>query len=277
MTGSALKREIASRVWDLQRFGLTPSKLRARLKPKAGHPTLCNSLPKSGTHLLERALCLHPDLYRKLQPTLRNANLAARGGLAGVLAKSRPGQVLVAHLPFGIEDRDALRVSGTASIAMVRDPRDIVVSMVHYIPKRKRHPFYELFGSETDFSARLRLAIRGSSQHGLISIGERLRRFEGWLDEADLVVRFEDLVGPTGGGDAATQTETIAAICKTAGVDGSEPRVAAIARRLVSTDSPTFRAGRAGSWGEAFESEHETLFAESVGPLMGRFGYSYAT
>ena len=56
--------------WDLKRFGMTPDKIWRR----RGRPDLpkifCVSVPKSGTHLLERVLCLHPRLYRKFMSTL---------------------------------------------------------------------------------------------------------------------------------------------------------------------------------------------------------------
>ena len=56
--------------WDLQRFGLTPDKLPRRVHNPQAPPVFLISIPKSGTHLLERALCLHPLLYRRLERTL---------------------------------------------------------------------------------------------------------------------------------------------------------------------------------------------------------------
>ncbi|GAH00802.1 unnamed protein product [marine sediment metagenome] len=47
---------------------------------------MCVSLPKSGTHLLERALCLHPNVYRKFIGTLEDRRLRDKRKLYKMLA-----------------------------------------------------------------------------------------------------------------------------------------------------------------------------------------------
>jgi len=56
-------------LWNARRFGITPDKWSARLFPKEIR-LMTISIPKTGTHLLERVICLHPVFYRRIMKTL---------------------------------------------------------------------------------------------------------------------------------------------------------------------------------------------------------------
>jgi hypothetical protein len=268
-----LPRRGAALLWDAQRFGLTPRGLRLRLRSAPGSPLLCNSLPKAGTHLLERALCLHPEVHRKLLPTITEGNLHRWGDLGHVLDSLRARQVAVAHLPYTgghaahLEGRDAV------AIMLVRDPRDVAVSTAHYIATQRGHQFHTLFAGLPDVAARVRVALLGSASGGFISMAERLAQFAGWLDAAHLVVRFEELIGARGGGDDVTQRATLTNLFRTAGVADDPATVSAVAARLFSDASPTFRRGAAGAWVDSVSPELNAAFVAEAGPLLDRFGY----
>jgi len=233
----------------------------------------CVSIPKSGTHLLERALCLHPELYRKLVPTVSGENVGRLGGLTGLLGRMRPGQVVVSHLRHSEDAERALARAGVRGLFMVRDPRDILVSQIHYATSRADHRTHDLFASLPDERARLRAAIVGDPAGPLPSIAERLSYFQGWLSSDLLLVRFEDLVGPAGGGSADRQRDLIRRIFEHVGVEADERRVEAVTRRLFSSDSPTFRSGQVGSSGRFFDDELERLLRETVGDGAAPYGY----
>jgi hypothetical protein len=255
--------------WTAERFGLTPRKLLAR-GASALPKVLCVSLPKAGTHLVERALCLHPRLYRKIVPTLNPANVGQRGGLAGLLASLRPGQVLLAHLPFDPSSPELLEREGVKALFVVRDPRDIVVSLAHYIGARGDHPLHSAYAGR-DVRARIELAILGDSEARppAPSIESLLAGFAGWLESGALVVRFEDLVGERGGGDAGAQARTVDAVYAHLGLESS-PELAA---RTFSDLSPTFRKGSIGQWREHFDPELEALLEREAGRWMEVYGY----
>lgn len=259
--------------WTLERFGLSPRKLVRRLRPDGAPAVFCVSIPKSGTHLLERALCLHPALYRKAIPTVSDENIERWHGLDGLLGRIRSGQVVMSHLRYRAGYQDALARRRTRSIFMVRDPRDIVVSQVHYVSKRGDHRLHARFAQEPNVRDRLRLAIVGDAANGLPSIGDRLGYFAGWLDAGCLVVRFEELVGPQGGGERARQRACVAAIFDHVGVPSSEPAVDSVCDRLFSSDSPTFRAGRIGQWPEYLDDELLAELDRVVGGRAAPFGY----
>lgn len=259
--------------WTLERFGLTPSKLWRRIGDAGAPRVLCVSIPKSGTHLLERALCLHPRLYRKLLPTLSNASLRRWGGLDGLLAKVQPGQVIASHLRFEAGLPDVAERRHVPVIFLVRDPRDLVISQVNYVVRRSDHRFNALFAEKTGFRERLELAIAGDPEHRLRSVGARLKVYEGWLRSKALVVRFEDLVGGGGGGDPDRQEETVRAIYRHIEMPVGDAFVARLCGQLFSSESPTFRKGSIGQWRALFDDELEDLFERTSGDIMRSYGY----
>ena len=271
-TLAGLGRSVPRNLWTLERFGLSPGKLRYRISDPGAPRVFMVSIPKAGTHLLERALCLHPQLYRKLLPTIDRADVARRGGFDRLMGSIRPGQVVVSHLRFDQTYGDTLRRRGVHGLFLIRDPHDVVVSQVHYVAKRDDHQFHKLFMARADPREKLRLAITGDATHGLPSIGDRLDYFAGWLDSGCRVVRFEDLVGPGGGGSAEAQEAAVASVFRGIGLATDGPLVGSICRRLFSTDSPTFRKGSIGGWRDAFDPELEQLFDEVVGDRAARYG-----
>jgi hypothetical protein len=260
--------------WTLERFGLTPRKLWDRASHPRAAGVLCVSLPKAGTHLLERAVCLHPDLHRKLLPTIAPVSLKRWDGFDGLLRRIRPGEVVVAHLPFEPAYADALTRSGVRALFVIRDPRDVVLSQVHYTTSFERHRFHEAFAERSSVRDRIRLGITGDPDRGIPSIAERLDRYAGWLDSGCLVVRFEDLVGAGGGGDADVQLRTVSSIYRYLDVDADERLVREISHRLFSSDSPTFRRGAIGQWHDDFDPELTALFDREVGDRLERYGYT---
>ncbi|MBW1804586.1 MAG: hypothetical protein JRJ85_28140 [Deltaproteobacteria bacterium] len=87
-----------------------------------------------------------------------------------------------------------------------------------------------------------------------------------------LKVRFEDLIGPQGGGDSTTQIETIESIYAYLGIAGMD--AAKVAGQIFSKDSPTFRKGQIGSHKEFLSKEQLDKFHRLHGTLLKQYGYS---
>jgi hypothetical protein len=258
---------IARHWWTAERFGLTPRKLAARAAGSGLPRVLVVSLPKAGTHLVERAVCLHPRLYRRLQRTLNPENMGE--GLEGAVRELRPGQVALAHIPF--KDEYPVLLEDVKTIFAIRDPRDIAVSLAHYIGGRGDHPLHFAYTERPDERSRIELAILGDAEARppAPSLESLLAGFSGWLDSGALVVRFEDLIGSRGGGDDATQDLTLRAIYDRVGIE----RPQGLAERLFSSASPTFRKGRIGQWRDSFDPGLEALFEREAGSWMEMYGY----
>jgi Sulfotransferase domain len=265
-------RKIPLNRWTFERFGLDPSGIRLRIANGGAPKVLCVSLPKAGTHLLERAICLHPRLYRKLVPTITGRELRRRGGPDRFFGRLRPGQVVMAHLRYDPLVPDLLATNGVRPVFMIRDPRDVVVSQVRYALGRPDHWAHDLF-TDAPAHAQLRLAIEGDPSRGLRSLADRLDAFSGWLRDDVALVRFEDLIGAEGGGSAERQREVVAAVYRFIGVDADPALVDDVSRRSFSPDSPTFRKGAIGGWRSVFDDELTTLVRDLAGDQIARFGY----
>jgi hypothetical protein len=274
MPGNGASGWLAGRWWTLQRFGLTPRKLLRRSRNPDAHPVLLVSVPKSGTHLLERALCLHPSLYRRLAPTLLRRSIDRRwGGLDGLATRLRGGQVAVAHLRFREDYPEVLARHGVRTLFMVRDPRDVLVSLVHFAPGRKDFAPGRVYAQQPELKDRIRTAIVGKPEEKIPSIADRLDQYRGWLDSGALVVRFEDLVGASGGGDPERQVELLAGIYRHIGVPSNEELLRKIQGKVFSSASPTFRSGAIGQSKSAFDDDLEELFQRTAGQVAAAYGY----
>ena len=263
-------------LWDARRFGVAPSKWHARLANRSEPRIVCVTVPKSGTHMLERALCLHPRLYRPVLPTIHSENLDRYGGLDGLLEGLGAGQGLVTHLHHAPGRAEALRSSGVRTIFMTRDPRDVVVSRVPYLLRETKHVHHRVMAARTDPRERLRLAIEGDAASGMPSVAEVLDRFAGWLEGDALRIRFEDLVGAAGGGSDAVQRSAIEGLYAHLGMDPGEAELERIRRRLFSASSPTFHKGRIGRWRELFDPDLAERFRRVTGERLQRYGYPAA-
>jgi hypothetical protein len=268
-------RSVAGRGWwSLDRFGLTPSKVARRLAPGHGPRVFCISVPKAGTHLLERALCLHPRLSRKLMPTIRSNNIGRFGGLEGVVARLRPGQVVMSHLHFDPTARDVLRAAAIPSIFLIRNPKDMLVSEAFYLASGDtKHRLHPMIAEQASVKDRIMLLLRGDPAHGVVGTGKKLQRYAGWLDSGALVVRFEDLVGSPGGGDDAIKASTLQAIFEHLGLPADDATVDRIAGELFSSKSPTFHRGAIGQWRKYFDPEVLSEFERNAGAAAALYGY----
>ncbi len=256
----------------------------ARFGSLRASPVLfANSFPKSGTHLLTQVL----EGFTRVAP-------AALSGLPAVvmfdgptgqprplnvilrdLDRLRPGDVGYGHLHALPEIVERLCAPGWATFFIYRDPRDVVVSHVHYVtemsPDHVHHAYYRAL---PDFEARLRTSILGRPDLDVPfpDIRARFEPYLGWMDCPEvLALRFEDFI--------THREETLLRVVEHAQARGlSLPLgVDATLRALDSAmdprRSPTFRSGKIGKWREAFTSEMEALFREVAGDLLERLGY----
>jgi sulfotransferase family protein len=148
-------------MWTLDRFGASPRKVPARVLNRREPKVLSVSIPKSGTLLVEWALCLHPRLYRRILPTVKSTDLQRWVNLDHLLCRLRPGQVVVAHLPYEPGYRETIARRGASALFLIRDPRDVVVSEAHYVASTPSHRAHEVFARQPTLRDAHLLVIRG--------------------------------------------------------------------------------------------------------------------
>lgn len=155
-------------------------------------------------------------------------------------------------------------------IVTLRDPRDNCVSSVFYY----KSILNRLLGSNSTFDERLSFTIQFVGFDFYFGPLYFYRRALNLIDHTDpLILRFEDLTGPEGGGSLEAQLETVYTTANRLNIPMTEERAHDIANSLFGS-SPTFRKGEIGSWKEHFTELHKEQFkASGLEEILIRLGY----
>lgn len=236
-----------------------------------------NSLPKAGTNLVAKALLLMGFnerfnlgaqfvLGKRMRSRLRRflCGPIRQGYLVGIdtpvevsrslvdraLDKTDPGCFMTAHVGYTNDILHTLSEKDFVTVLVLRDPRAVLSSFVHYVTKNKahvHHPFFQSLEPED----RYRIALYGGTYGGysLQPLMLRCLSVTPWLEsESTLVLRFEDLVGSKGGGTDESQLEVLSKLSRLVGSDDSVLPV--VAENLFGEGRHTFRKGQIDAWRE---------------------------
>lgn len=243
------------------------------------------SIPKGGTNLLLQVILGIPGMQQ-----IRR-NMVVEGQLTPI----EPGEMGVMHLPYDSKTEELLNDHKVKIVLITRDPRDIAVSLMHFIlnglPSHMLHlPFTQaLLTTES----RLKAIITGLSyQHELSdtvlanellvahggnhypNIDEFISPFLPWLSSPNVChVTYEEL---------ADARNAIAAVGKIVDFLWGDLSKLGIPKGLLATQmlrninpavSPTFRAGRVGDWRKEFTEENKEQFKRVAGERLIELGY----
>ena len=283
------------------------------------HPLFINSIPKSGSHLLTRCISL-TGKYTRLENNLGNfvkKNLDKFDyDKNSFTIRSFPGPILefffslckpcefsFAHLHYNKALEKILLDLNYKQIFIIRDPRDISVSLANHYKKFESYRLYHFFKKIKDFDEKLKYTITGIrnaekderlkyfiriqkfkkalglsyaryTNLNLPSIIWKFKKCNGWLNNANfLTVKFEDLIGEVGGGDLETQIKTIKLILNYLEIEISDELIEYISQNVFWKKSKTFNKGQIGTYRDFFKPEHKKLFKEIAGDLLIRLGY----
>lgn len=198
-----------------------------------------------------------------------------RGWLERRLKKIPEDSVVSAHCLYSPQFDELLREQGMRTVCILRDPRDTAVSHMRYLQERPRHPAFGEYVALKDDRERLMYSIRGGrlGDNVMQSLDERYRSFTGWGREGGAaVVKFEELVGPEGGGDEHAQRDAAQRVADHLGITLDERKLKDVCGQLFGRGR-TFRKGRAGGWREELTEEHREAVKEVAGPLLIELGY----
>ncbi len=259
--------------------------LRWRRLSLSGIPILfANSFPKSGTHLLTQVLQGFPSIGPAVNSGLPavvtyEGDSGRERTSTAILADLRrllPGDIGYGHLHALPEAMELLCREGYAAFFILRDPRDVVVSHVHYVTEIETRHIHHRYYTEVlqDFEQRLRASILGLPDDKIPfpNISQRFAPYLGWLERPEVLsLRFEDFI--------TNRQETLGRVFDHAvrrGFPCAMNRSAALEILTDSIDpqrSPTFRSGKIGGWKSQFSPENKALFKEVAGDLLLRLGY----
>ena len=260
----------------IARIGLCDDSLRAT------PPVLANSVPKSGTHLLDQILEALPgrrNFGEFLSSMTSSFQFRRRSPdeSSAALRTAVPGELVRAHLFFDPAVAAAIAETRYVHYFIYRDPRDVVLSEAHYLRSLNRwHRLHPFFRDAPSLDEAIAISIRGLPEHAeklyYPPIGDRFEQYAGWIGRDDVfAVKFEDLIGPR-------QPELIAAMAEfyvrrsETPVDASELAMAMQAN-VDPGRSHTYRKGRSGGWRERFSPANCVLFEEHAGAVLAKYGF----
>ncbi|OUD10446.1 hypothetical protein BVC71_02795 [Marivivens niveibacter] len=251
--------------WNLRRFGLSPQILKERLLLNTpDHGFFITSQPKSGTHLLERVLCLMPGIYRPIMRTVNEHNLGRYGGFENIAESAIHGRLIVSHLHFHPDWAQKLSQKQVRSFAMTRDPRAMVLSYVHYVQKRADHAEHQRLKNLSVEEA-INLLINEKPEDNGENFITNMNLFAGWTKQPEIFsVRFEDLVGPN-------REKTVVDIANHAGIDLKPEQIDIIVENAFSAASPTFRSGRIDEWKNVLNAKQITKIEDATQSAMSHY------
>ncbi len=258
-----------------------------------------NGPGKSGTHLLSDCLTLMPkvmfsgrhftledfasnddtltpDFY---PPYARPAPLAEER-LTRYMGACAKGMFATAHAPHHETLAAILQRFEFRQILLFRDPRDLIVSYVHFVQTDARHHHHDYFvRGFSDNEARINAVIDGVSaddfaQHPRPGIGTLYAGYLPWLKTPNtIMVRYEDLIGSQAGGSDQVQRETVRAVAEFIDRSPSGAALSDIIERMYSKKSLTYRKGTRGDWRNHFTANNIARFKAAAPDLLEQLGF----
>jgi len=173
-------------------------------------------------------------------------------------------------------------------IILIRDLRDITISATFWVIKSEthrlsHHPWFSYtlpkkimyFINGTDHSIR----SKHPYFHCLPLNVKNVRRFMEWGNY--YIVKFENLIGPNGGGSEETQLTEIYNLAHEVNVTLTPEEAQYIATNLFGIEdikdnaqlTPTFNKGKIGRWKKYFNDKHKKRFKKLYNDFLVEFGY----
>lgn len=241
---------------------------------------LLNSIPKSGTHLLKQLLLGVPGMqndpfigmyghyhYQTAEKLATARALPDHSFLNGHFHYSKKWETFFEELKM-------------KQIFVLRDPRDVLVSYAHFIPKVPLHHLYGTFTQENfSLNDRFKFLIEGGQPitSGVAfqsDISEWYRSFSDWMGRPNVhSVRFEDLMSSEENRRKATGEIIDFLWGDIAHSYNREELITKMTANIKPQESVTFRKGKIGSWREELNSDLEALFMKHAGQLLDELGY----
>jgi hypothetical protein len=140
---------------------------------------------------------------------------------------------------------------------------------MYWVQENPKHQFHKYFNNLTD-EQKIDFLIDGQPQNGFLNYLDTMQLFLGWLDHPNvLCIRFEDLANR----DLAIRSNEVARISSHAEVALQEDQIRQISGRILSSSSPTFRAGGKKNWRTALSAFQIERINQRTIELRKAFGY----
>ena len=245
-----------------------------RLGRKIGPKVVLNSLPKSGTHLLESLFLNLPLMRHSGKKTLKIEIQNPIEHKLNLISSLKKGQFLLSHMQFHSSIADTAKGNDVKIIHLIRDPRDVLLSHLNYIERmditQKSHDFISQYNNRQD---KLKAMIDGKKDV-LEPFSLVLNKFSPWINEPEvLCIKFEDLIGVNGGGNNENQLEAVKAICDFISIKLDEGELLDVSNKIYSPKSSTFNKGKIGNWKQVLTEEETQWLNNLLDKEIKEYGY----
>lgn len=211
------------------------------------------------------------------------------------------------HLRFTEPNKKKITDKNILNFLLIRDPRDQLVSFAFWGIKKlnklktenydkyidtKKNPNnylekesnYSIYENLTFDDLLMKLITEGSPYYDGVSlfkgkeyktkgVSEFYASYFNWMTIPGIcIVKFEDLIGEKGGGDALKQLSTLKKISSHLNIKIPDKDLIDISNKLFG-GTHTFRKGQIGSWKKYFKTEHVEAFKKNAGNLLIKLGY----
>lgn len=275
-----------------------------------------NSMPKSGTFLVARLLELlgvksHQDVFfsqfvvslNLKAPFFSLSNLKnnycffyqnengvcvdinslkknfRQDAFSAMLDTVPDNSFVFAHSGYCEKAVDILERKDFKMLYIIRDPRDVMVSLYNYVLKHKSH-----FAHRKAKSKSMEDFLKDYMENGFgymdnfpaikkLSLKNQLLNSAFWInDKRVFSMRFEDLIGEKGGGDDQKQFLLVKGILNYLELESDDKKIEEVCQDLFSTEARTFSAGQIGSYKKHFSDKLHLLYSQNMkayGQLVG--------
>jgi len=268
-----------------------------------------NSLPKSGTNMVQKCLELASIPYSG-KSLAASSNFGKYGLVKKLLRQPRSGEVPViiglevpvavspcwirgylhgahgyvsGHAAYSAHYHSILKSEGYKTIQVVRHPCAVLSSWANYIAEpgyywSKAHNHL----AQMSFEERVDFLLYGGEINNFPGLyyrgfGDVLSQLQGWIDAEDvLTVRFEDMVGKFGGGNDELQRLTVEKIFQHTGFPLEDKIIEDVVVNLYG-GTHTFRKGSINGWKESMSDKLTTQIVDELSnvPWLSQLNYKW--
>jgi len=191
------------------------------------------------------------------------------------------------HLIFNKKNSDFLLKNQTKIIVNIRHPYDRLISYAKVWKDRKKDPrslskiAYQLIDKSYGYYFPLEKNSKDLDNYKAINFCEQYDYYMPWIRDPQwlhntnlLIIRFENLVGPKGGGNLETQVAEIKKIARFLEIPLSEKRLAFIIENLWGNTFSFKKNKKVKQWKNYFTQEHYLKLKETgVDLIVSELGY----
>jgi len=259
------------------------------LNKRSSENLILMTVPKSGTHLMAKLIYLMTGVkpvscYSLFgaEQNIKFPQVDQRHFNNKVKRYFNRNTVVYDHFHFAdlfrkyISNCDRIGRQASKVALLIRDPRDIFVSLTFY----QYAEIQQAIVGCPSFDEMLLFVIQNSfaKNSSVFDIPWHINKLYEWIDQPNTAFfRFEELCGPNGGGSREAQFAAFRRLGRLLSIELTDRECIQMSKELFGKSkqkiSHTFRSGKIGSWKEHFKEEHIAVFKQLYGEVLIKLGY----